>query len=141
MCLAGCGKETRERVTLYLQQTPHPTNQTPVSLLHYQSVRMQQKDPPKRQQDVILIVDHMKTEKLKAHCQNPEEVKAVKRRRESTSSDEEIVDVNGLLNSLKESCNLVKKMKGSGVLIDNEKSVMVKDILKNMLDIWTTGES
>ncbi|XP_063870708.1 FIGNL1-interacting regulator of recombination and mitosis-like [Scylla paramamosain] len=140
MCLAGCGKETRERVTLYLQQTPHPTNQTPFSLLHYQSIRMQQKDLQKKQDDVILIMDQMKTEKLKAHCQNHEEVKAVKRRRESISPDEKILDINRLLDSLKESCNLVKRMKGSNVFIANENSKMVKDILENMLIIWTTGE-
>ena len=144
MCLERCEKEVREQVTLYLQQTPHTTQQPLLLLLHYQGLRMQQKDVTKRQSDTTLIVDHMKTESKQMvmdHHQNHEEIKAVKRRRESTSLDEEILDVNKLFNSLNDSCKLVKKIKESNVFIDDEDSKMVKDILEDMLNVWTAGES
>lgn len=142
-CLEGCGQEVRKQVTLYLQEIPHPSRQPLLSLLQYQGIKMHQKDLPQIQNVTILITDQMETESqqvLSVQSQNHEEVKAVKRRRESISLDEEIPDVNRLLDSLNESCNLVKRFKESNVCIDDKNSKTIKDILEKMLNVWGSSE-
>lgn len=143
MCLEGCGREVREQVTLYLQQTPHSTHQPLLSLLEYQCAKMKQECTSQQQNDVILIAQHMKSESQQMpsiHQECNEEFSASKRRRENMSLDEEISDVKVLLNSLGRSYFLVKRIKENAVFVDGEDSKKVKTIIERMLHVWDVGE-
>lgn len=143
MCLEGCGREVQEQVTLYLQQTPHSTHQSLLSLLEYQRGKMKQDCTP-QQQNVVLIEHLMKSESQQVtsiHHDHHEEFSASKRLRESESPNKEISDVNVLLNSLSKSFSLVKKIKENAVFVDGEDSEKVKIIIEKILHAWDSGET
>lgn len=135
MCLKGCGKELQERVTLYLQQTYHSTQQPLLSLLEYQDAKMKQDCISREQKDTVSIAEQMKSE-IQEDSSNQEFNSATKRRRETMSPDEEVSDVNMLLNSLSKSYFLVKKIKESDVSVDDKDSKKVKTTIERMLLDW-----
>ncbi|XP_050724069.1 uncharacterized protein C1orf112-like isoform X2 [Eriocheir sinensis] len=144
MCLEGCGGEVREQVTLYLQQTPHSTEQPLLSLLEYQGDKMKKDCTSQQKNDAILIDQMMKLESQQTtsnHHDHHEEFSASKRRRETVSRNGEISDVNILLDSLNRSYSLVKKIKENAVFVDGEDSKKVKTIIERMQHAWDTDES
>lgn len=143
MCLERCGKEVREQVTLYLQQTPHSAHQPLLLLLEGQVLKVKQECTSQQQKDVILIAQHMKSESQQmpsTHHEHHEEISSFKRRRESMSHDEESADLNMLISSLSRSFFLVRKIKENSVFVDDEESIKIKAIIEGMLHIWDTGE-
>lgn len=143
MCLEGCGREVREQVKLYLQQTPHSIHKPLLSLLEYQGAKMNHECTSQQQKDAILIGHLIKSETQQMpgiHHEHHEDSSASKRRRESMSLDEEISDVKMLLNSLSRSYFLIKKIKENAVFVDDEDSKNVKTILERILHAWDIGE-
>lgn len=139
MCLEGCGREVREQVTLYLQQTPHSTQQPLLSLLEYQEDKMKQDSTSQPQNYPILIDQMMKLESQQTtsdHYDHHKEFSACKRLREDVPQDGEVSDVNVLLDSLSRSYSLVKKIKENAVFVDGGDSKKVKTIIEKMLHAW-----